>query len=358
MPTSTLYLTEPGLVAHKVDERLVVKKASRPVSDIPLINLKQVVVVGRGIEVTTEAMLALVEREIDLCFFSRSLKFRARVSGELSKYGELRFLQARLVDDPARQLTLARIIVQGKLLNQRHLLLKHSAELRGLARRIEQVMESAASAKDLDSLRGYEGQGAALYFEGLRGLIRRARELGFARREYYPAPDPVNALLSYGYSMLTREALAAVYLVGLDPNLGFFHTIDYGRPSIALDLIEEFRPLVVDALVLELLNREVIRPEDFEKGEYSVELAEDENGKRNAGRPRQKKVTTFRLKPEARNRFLELYERKMTEKVFYGPRREQHTYRRAVELQARQVARLILGETDRYLPVTAGQSGF
>lgn len=341
MATNTLYITEPGTVAHKVDERLVLKKANRAVGDIPLINLKQVAVIGRGIEITTEAMLALVERDIDLCFFTRSLRFRARVCGEASKYGELRFRQARMVDDLERQLALARLIVQGKLDNQRKLLLRHSSETRPLARRIGQIMEALPTAANLDMLRGYEGQGAALYFEGYRGLLHPARKMGFTHREYYPPPDPINALLSYGYSLLTREALAAVYLVGLEPNLGFFHAIDYGRPSLALDLIEEFRPAVIDALVLELLNHEIIQAEDFESGEPRPATETD-------GR---KTLTSVRLKAAARNRFLELYERKMAERIPYGAKGEQHSYRRVVELQTRQVARIFLGETTQYLPV-------
>jgi CRISPR-associated protein Cas1 len=332
--TNILYITEPGTIAHKVDERLVLKRSSRAVGDVPLLNLKQVVVIGRGIEVTTEAMLALVERDIDLCFFTRSLKFRARLCGEATRYGELRFKQARFVDDPARQLALAKLMIQGKLHNQRRLLVKTSSETRPAARQIEKIIENVPSARHLDGLRGFEGQGAAVYFEAYRGLLKGARELGFVRRDYYPAPDPVNALLSFGYSLLTREALAAIYLVGLEPHLGFFHAIDYGRPSLALDLIEEFRPAVVDALVLEVVNLGLIGAEDFEGA---------------AAEPGAKPAT--RLKAAARNRYLELYERKMSERIPYGQKGEQSSYRRAVELQTRQLARVLLGETDRYYPV-------
>lgn len=355
MMTTTLYVTEPGTNINKVDERLVLRREKRVVSDVPLINLRQVAIIGRGIEISTEALLALVARNIDVCFFSRSMQLRARVSGEVSLFGQLRFAQARYVDDPARQLTLAKVLVQGKLQNQQTALPPTQREaIRGIG----QLAERLAVARDLDSLRGYEGQGAALYFEALRRAFPLLREMGFARRAYYPPPDPVNALFSYGYSLITREALAAVYLVGFDPYLGFFHAINYGRPSLALDVVEEFRPVLVDSMVLQLLNEQLITPTDFERTKIaalptpSTEAENEPEEVAGLVRAAPAAVTTWRLKPAARNRFLEFYERRMAEYVFYPPENRQHTLRRVVELQVRQLRSLILGETGQYQPFT------
>ncbi len=328
--SSTIYLTEPGLIVHRQDERLIMRRSKEVVSDVPLMNVKQVVVIGRGVEVTTEAMLAMVERRIDLCFFSRGMQFKARVMGESSYFGHLRFLQARYVDSPEKQLELAKEVVRGKLYNQARVLFESQ---KGQAKKIAQYADSVVMARDLETLRGYEGYGAALYFEGLRQFI--PKEWGFERRDYFPPPDPINALLSFGYSLLTREALAAAYLVGLDPYLGFFHAIDYGRPSLALDLVEEFRPIVVDLPVLDLIASKVITLADFE-----VSVGEDETGKRRG----------IRLNPQARHRFLETYEKRMSETFRYDAQGQRQRLRRIIELQTRQIANIITGEREKYIP--------
>ncbi len=353
MATTTLYVTEPGTSVHKADERLVLKRQNRIVGEVPLINLQQVVVVGRGVDFSTEAMLALTARQIDLCFFSRNLRLEARVSGEVSLHSHLRFLHARYVDNPARQLNLARVFVAGKLHNQRQALPVQAAPYE---RRMARLMSRLETARDLEMLRGFEGQGAALYFEGLRHSFPFLREYGFARRDYYPPPDPVNAILSFGYSLLTRETLAAVQRVGFDPYLGFFHAINYGRPSLALDLMEEFRPVIVDRVVIELLERKVIGLADFERVVAPLPSADEENKVQAvetgmerdspAGPPK----AGWRLKPAARTLFLESYEKKMESYVFYPPESRNHTLRRIIELQVRQFAALIRGETGQYRP--------
>ncbi|NWJ98510.1 MAG: CRISPR-associated endonuclease Cas1 [Chloroflexi bacterium] len=340
--TNTLYVTEPGTMVHKVDERLVLRRESKVIADVPMLHLKQVALVGQGVEISTEAMLALVERQIDLCFFSRTMRFRARVGGEVSLFGQLRFLQARFIDNPGQQLAVARSIVRGKLINQRRLLLRHYPEPSPPLKQMAKIIEGLPAVQDLDVLRGYEGQGAALYFGGLRGLIRGVREWGFTKREYYPPPDPINTLLSFGYSLLTREVLAATYLVGFDPYLGFFHMLDYGRPSLALDLVEEFRPIIVDSLVLDLLNHQHLTLADFEQNSKTLPAAD-------GGEPESAKGGV-RLKAAARSRFLEAYEQRMSERVLYEPLNTQQTYHKVIEAQARQVARLVLGEIKQYQP--------
>lgn len=338
MQTTTLYITEAGTSVRKNDERIVLYRENRPVADVPMLHLRRVAVFGRGIDITTEAMLALVERKIDLCFFSRNLQFRARVNGEISLNGQLRFLQARFVDNPAQQLALAKTFIQGKLSNQQHAL---PPTARPVARRMESLLTNLLNAPDLDSLRGFEGQGAALYFAALREAIPLLREWGFNRREYYPPPDPINALLSYGYSLMTREALAALHLTGFDPHLGFFHAIDYGRPSLALDLVEEFRPMI-DMLVLRLIQDKFVTRAEFERVNVN-------NPEAPPGTPA---VVTWRLKPAARKRFLEIYEKQMATRFPYANGFEitSQTLRNIIELQARQLARLILGEVHSYEP--------
>ena len=278
------------------------------------------------------AIVVKNERNIDVCFFTRGLRFRARASGEVSGFGQLRLMQVRFVDDTAKQLALARVIVGGKLTNQRRLLLRHMAETTPPVVGIARVLTVLPGVRDLEVLRGHEGQGAAVYFDGLRSLIPNIAEWGFTHRDYHPPPDPINALLSYSYSLLTREVLAAVYRVGLDPFLGVFHALHYGRPSLALDLVEEFRPLIADTLMLNLVRGGHITPADFSRA--------DADGK-----------AQVLLTPAARTRLLEAYERRLAERVAYGAQGNRQTYRQCIELQTRQLARLVLGETDRYVPL-------
>jgi CRISP-associated protein Cas1 len=156
------------------------------------------------------------------------------------------------------------------------------------------------------------------------------RPWGFSKRAYYPPPDPINALLSFGYTLLLNEVLGVVQGKGLDPYLGFFHTVQHGRPSLALDLEEEFRAVVVDAAVLELLDAQAVAPADFTQ-------PADKPGAIYAGEG-------------VRRRFVEAYETRMNQRVVYGPTQTQETLRRCVALQVDQLARVLLGEQPAYPP--------
>ncbi|HOG48825.1 MAG TPA: CRISPR-associated endonuclease Cas1 [Anaerolineae bacterium] len=328
---ATLYLSEPGTALQKDGERLVVTRDERVVEAIPLLKVDQVVVMGRGVRVTTPALFALASRGIDVVYLAgKSGRFVARMRGQETGFGRLRFEQALLVADTARSLALARELVRGKLHNQRVLVLRHGgseAWAQAAAEGIARMMERIDGAGDADVLRGLEGQAAALYFGAYRRLLRQ--DLGFARRAYYPPPDPVNALLSFGYTLLLQRILGAVGIVGLDPYLGVFHVLDYGRPSLALDLEEEFRPIVVDSLVLDLVNHRVLTAGDFRPVKDKGVLLGD------AGRAR----------------FLTAFERRLAATLVYPPSGETTTYLRCLELQTRQAARCILGQQARYQPL-------
>jgi len=218
------------------------------------------------------------------------------------------------------------------------------------------------TARTLDELRGLEGQAAKDYFSLLRRLLRPPAQggaWGFERRTYYPPSDPINALLSFGYTLLLNDLITACQLVGLDPYLGFFHAIDYGRPSMALDLEEEFRPVIVDSIVLAAVNRQVVGLRDFEavkwKGRDSANDDEPtegagpttaEPGGSGAGAQR-----AVYLAAAARGRFIALYEARVNEQAEYALTGERTPYRRIFELQAQQMARVILGQAPGYRPV-------
>ena len=326
---ATLYLTEPGTALQKDGETLVITRDGQSVETVPLIKVDQVVVMGQGIKVTTPALFTLVRKGIDLTYLTgKSGRFVARMQGEAAKFVQLRFRQSLMVANPAGSIAFAREFVRGKLHNQRALVLRHStrgAESRRAISGIQAMLDRLDGTADADVLRGLEGQSAALYFPAFARMLNR--DMGFSRRIYYPPTDPVNAMLSFGYTMLLHRIMGAIGIVGLDPYLGFFHVVDYGRPSLALDIEEEFRPVLVDSLVLSLVNSHAIGPDDFV--------------------PARNKRGVLLTDP-ARERYIEAFETRLASPLLYPPTNQTTTYTRGLELQCRQVARCLMGQQSSY----------
>jgi len=334
---ATVYVREQGAVVRKKGERIVVTKDGREIMDIPLIHLDQLAIIG-NVQLTTPAVALLLQNEVDVVFFSRYGKFRGRIVHTGSKFAQLRHAQLQKMTDEESALRIARAVVVGKLSNQRTVLQRQIRDMppshqkrwiEEALKGMKALMHKAESASSLDSLRGYEGKAGAYYFEAFRTLL--TEDWGFRGRIYHPPPDPVNALLSFGYSLLLKDILAAVQLVGLDPYLGFFHAIEYGKPSLALDVMEEFRPIIVDGLVLYLFNNGIFTRTDF------VWSGEKE-------RP-------VRLSDKAMEEFIRRYEERINIRVFHPGVRQRTTYRRCFELQVRQLARVILGKAEQYRPM-------
>lgn len=344
-----IYVKEQGATVRRNGERLVISREGRVIDEYPLQSVDQVVLMG-NVQLTTPAAVTLLEKGIDVVFLSSYGKFRGRLMGDGSKNAELRAAQLRRFGDDGVRLRVARAIVDGKIHNQRVILLRQAqrdnARPRGenrlvlnerlFNRALEGMMtmrKAALEAGSLDGLRGYEGKAAAYYFEAIRSLLDPAWK--FERRAYHPPPDPFNALLSFAYSLLLKDVGAAVNLVGFDPYLGCFHEIEYGRPSLPLDLMEEWRPLVADALALELVNRGTLSPRSFTwtgAVRRPVELGE-------AG-----------VRP-----VLEGYGRRLETRLYHplaGPGGETTT-RQAMVLQARRLARFVRGELPAYEAVKA-----
>lgn len=340
---STFYVREQGAVIQKVDERLLVTKDRKRVDEIPLHRLDQLVVMG-NIQLTTQAMAMLLNAGADVVFTSQFGKVRGRLLADDNKYAELRVRQLQAMSSPVVALTLAKQIVLGKLSNQEAVLLTRGGlalerpalglvpDLGGAARSIRDMLAQGMLTGNADSLRGFEGKAATFYWPAFRRLLKR--DMGFQGRVYRPSTDPINALLSFGYALLQKDVNAMVRLVGLDAYLGFFHTVQYGRPSLVLDLMEEFRPVVVDAFVLTLINRDLITTSDFQRND------EDEG---------------LRLKEQPLRRVIEAYEERLETRIMVrnGPRMESMSYRRCIETQTRQLARVIKGETPEFLPLAA-----
>jgi CRISPR-associated protein Cas1 len=331
---ATVYVSEVGAQVHKVDERIVIRKGKEVIEDIPLIKVDRLVLMGRGVGATTATLYELSQRGIDVVYLRRGGSFAFGVAGPDHKHSRLRYEQALKISRPEVTLPIAKAIVIGKIGNQRVLVQRHTRDKTGLQRVAQSLTEmsamqaKAAQVKTMDELRGMEGKAAADYFGLYRQLL--ADPMGFERREYYPPPDPLNSMLSFGYTLLLRETEAAATMTGLDPALGVLHVIDYGRPSLALDLEEEFRAAIVDSVVLQAVNGGAIKRDDFQFDS-------------------QRK--SWQLKDEGRKRFLGLYEARLSSQVEYVLDGQKTTWRRILLLQAQQLARVFLGEVTEYRPM-------
>jgi CRISPR-associated protein Cas1 len=240
----------------------------------------------------------------------------------------LRLAQFRAATDERRALILGRRFVCAKIRNARVLLRRnHRALPTSVLTELRCATHRARGAESLQQLLGIEGSAARLYFQNFSGMLRR--DLGeaflFDGRNRRPPRDPVNALLSFVYALLAAEWTATLSGIGFDPYLGFYHQPRYGRAALALDLMEEFRPIVADSVVLTVVNGGVVRDEDFDRA-----------------------ATGVALKPAARKRVIEAFERRMEEIVTHPVFGYRVSYRRVFDVQARLLGRFLSGEIDAY----------
>lgn len=328
---STLYITQQDSVLRKVDERLKVTQNGQTLLDIPLIKVSQVVLFGR-VTVTAATVATLMEHGIGLCYLSEHGRYIGRLEPEFSRNSLLRVDQYRAAFDDGRKLEIAKRFVTGKLANMRVMLLRANREQESheLGRAIDRLKDAelaAEASQDLDSLRGHEGEGSAAYFAVFGELIKQ--DFAFPGRVRRPPTDPVNALLSFGYTLLYNDLHSACNVVGFDPYVGYLHADRYGRANLALDLMEEFRPLIVDSVVLTCLNKRIIQQDDF-----VVELGD-----------------AHRLTDSGRKQFLLQYEERKNTEFKHPVFGYRITYRRCFELQARLLAKHIQGEIEAYPPL-------
>lgn len=261
-----VYVTEQGAVVSLVRARLEIRKRRELLESVRLDHIEQLVLYGR-IQVTTQALHALLARGVDTTLLGRGGAFLGRITGSLSRNVELRHTQLARLNDPAFALHWARAVVAGKLENQRALLQRyqrhcHDPRIPRALVTLRLCLEWLPEADTLDAVRGLEGAGAAAYFAAFPALVT-AEGITFEKRLRRPPPDPVNILLSFGYTLMGNMIHGLLETAGLDPYVGALHALAYGRPSLALDLLEEWRPAIVDRAVLAAINTRSIRPADF-----------------------------------------------------------------------------------------------
>ncbi|MFP3868876.1 MAG: CRISPR-associated endonuclease Cas1 [Desulfobacteraceae bacterium] len=354
------YILEQQATVSVEGERLLVKKDSTVLHTLHLFKLDQLVLFG-NVLLTPAAIRVLLHHGIDTVFMSHQGRYRGRLQPPYSKNITLRGEQFRRLSDPQFALQTAQALVTGKISNLRTVLLRLNRSRAGLGLEdqilgLKQLADKAAAAPDLDGLRGFEGRSAVLYFQGFaKGL--RAEGIEFSKRARRPPPDPVNALLSLGYTMLFHNMLAAVSLVGFDPYLGCLHAMEYGRPSLALDLMEEWRPVIVDTLVLSVFNLKTLGRDDFVVGDTAPEdldaaaPAVDDPIAADSESPAAAKVRLpVRLTDAGFRKFITQFERKMQQKIKYHLSNQQLSHRDGLREQVRHFARYVRGEQDYYRP--------
>jgi len=263
-----LYVTEQGTRLNKCGEHLVVQRNGCSIDDVLLSEVDSLSLFG-ALYPTTDAILALLDRGVEISLLSRGGHFKGRIVPSMGKNVPLRLKQYDAFCNPEISFEIARGCVVRKLRGGLLLLSSYSynahndfcfTERAEFLENLERLRLYTGNDKDV--LRGYEGLGAKLYFQAFARCLKHG--IGFPGRKYYPSTDPVNALLSFGYSFVARNMESLLESVGIDPAIGFLHEPSYGRASLALDMLEEFRHPFVDRLVLGLFNRRYIVPDDFE----------------------------------------------------------------------------------------------
>ncbi len=354
-------MIEQNTTVSKEAGRLLIKKEGAVSHTIHLFKLEQLVVFG-NIYLTPSAIRYLLKEGIDTAFMTTQGRYLGRLQSALGKNIVLRREQFRKMEEESFCLQTAKAIVKGKLYNLRTVLMRLNRQRENIhldneILAIRNLIEKVEEASSLESVRGYEGRGTAIYFEGFsKGFLGEGLE--FPGRVRRPPTDPINALLSLGYTLLMNQVIAAVNLVGFDPYFGTLHSMDYGRPSLALDLMEEWRPIIVDTLVLSVFNLKSLTPSDFEE---RVTSAEEEASSERIGSKNQEieESTEFKdgrkpailLTDTGFRKFITQYERKMSQKVQYHLTGEQLTYRDCIREQVRHFAKYLKGEELEYYPM-------
>ncbi len=326
-----LYLNTQGLRVGRSGEVLQIREKDTLRQEVRIGEICQLNLMG-NIQISTQAVQALCEGGVPICYFSMGGWFYGITTGLNTKNVFLRRAQYRLAEEEWFALSLARRLIAGKIRNQRTMLQRNHIEPRPeTLLGLRQMAERAERARSLEELLGIEGNAARLYFGDFAGMIKQEEEgdaafrFDFEARNRRPPKDPVNALLSLAYSLLVKDLTIACYAVGFDPFWGFYHQPRFGRPALALDLMEPFRSLIAESAVLSAINTRMVTPKDFIRTGHAVALT-----------------------PEGRRSFYHAYELRMDTLVTHPLFDYRVSYRRLLEIQARLLARLLEGEIPEY----------
>jgi CRISPR-associated protein Cas1 len=334
---NTLYITTPEAHLCRENETLVVRVESETKLQVPAIGLEGIVCCA-STGMTPGCMELCADKGIGVTFLDHRDQFMARVGGPVCGNILLRKEQYRRSDDPAKAAVIARSFVIGKVANCRTALMRAARErgpgpsaesLSKAADGLARIIDELSAASDLELVRGKEGEAGHAYFSVFDHLISAQKQgFAFAGRSRRPPMDAVNALLSFVYTLLAHDCATACETVGLDPQAGFLHADRPGRPGLALDLMEEFRPVLADRLVVSLINRQQIRPAGFKTSESGAVIMSD----------------------ETRKTVLVAWQERKREEIVHPFTDEKMAVGLLPHIQARLLARHLRGDIDGYPP--------
>lgn len=318
-----------GATIGKEGDELEIRIPGQPKARVRFTDVLDLAVFG-NVQVTNGAMQELSRRGIDMSYYSAGGWHVGTFTGIPSANVYSRVAQFRVASSPEAALGLAKSFVAAKIQNARTLLRRHAGpEANDRLAALKQSIRDTEEVTALESLLGIEGMAAKLYFEGLSGLISprsgASPAFDFEGRNRRPPKDPVNAMLSFAYAILVKDVRVALASVGLDPMVGFLHQVRPGRPALALDMMEEFRPLLADSAVLTAINTGVVKPDDFVRAAGAVAMTD-----------------------QGRKALLGTYARRMEQEVTHPLFGYQVSYRQVLRIQARLLARAITGEIPHY----------
>ncbi|MEO0985370.1 MAG: CRISPR-associated endonuclease Cas1 [Cyanobacteria bacterium J06639_14] len=324
---SLLYLTQQGTRLHKDHGRFVVAKTDQASVEIPIREVEHVFVFG-NVQLTTSAIASCLSHQIPVMFLSQMGNYRGHLWSAEGGDHRVEKVQLQRFESPEFQYAMAKAIVRGKLWNSKQLLLKHNRrrDLEAVEAAIDGINQDLlaidAINDDLNVLRGYEGTAAARYFPAFGQLITNP-DFELTHRNRRPPTDPVNSLLSFGYTLLFNNVFSLIRAEGLDPYLGNLHRSDRREAQLAFDLMEEFRSPIVDTLVLSVINQQVLDPDDFQP-------PNDKGG--------------VYLRDDARRRFLQAFEQRMMQTVGHGDAADPIPYRQVIQFQIRRYKQSLVND--------------
>lgn len=373
---AVVYITKPGVKIHLEGKHLLACGENFR-QTIYTFNLERLVLVGK-VEITHAALSHLFRNETSVVYLSRQGGFLGSITGVEPKNVYLRLKQYERYNDATFRLISARHIVEGKIKNMRTMLMRlgRTLEDKHFTKATKELMlslNSVQEAKDLQALRGVEGHSTRTYFQALRWAF--PEEFGFHKRVRRPPTDPVNACLSFGYTVLMNIVHGSVCAARLDPALGCLHETSYGRSSLSLDLMEEFRTPIVDMTVLSCFNLGILKKEDFlcqdPKKDLSPSTPNQDwlkkvdvlaNQQEAEPKPADAEIdgnaaepslsTAVYLVPDAKKRFLKRLEKRFSTLMHYVPVGKSIALRQVIQRQAEQYAQWVRGERDGYAPIT------
>jgi CRISPR-associated protein Cas1 len=324
-----LYVMEHGMRVGLSGETIQVKAESGIKAQMPLIEVGGVSLFGTA-QISSQATHALLLRDAPIFLLSFGGWLNGYIRSANDHSIDLRIAQHKAVQDVGNTLDFARCFVLGKVKNQRTMIRRALGDdARQTLQALSLICHRIQTAADVEGLLGYEGTAARYYFDAFAQMLRVHTGFEVNGRARRPPTDPVNAMLSFGYSMLVKECVAAAVAVGFEPGLGFYHKLRPGRPSLALDLMEEFRPLIVDSTVLSLVNAREIKASHFDRRGRAIVLTD-----------------------EGRRTFIAAIERRLHSSITHPTFGYTVTYRRALHVQARLLARAVQGDVPAYPPFT------